>query len=190
MALPAAVAAFIGLVFSGAFVGVGLYWFAKGRDGRYSLTNVQLILWTGVIIGSYVGMAALSGGFLGSIPDNLMVLMGVSAGSYVTATGTRAAQEGKAKRTSRDYETKIAARKSAGASDIVSSEGGANHLSIPKLQVLFWTLVAILIYVLVVAGNFQSGTATLPDPGSGLVVLMGISHGAYLGNKLSDDPFG
>ena len=58
----------------------------------------------------------------------------------------------------------------------------------PRLQVFFWTIVALLIFILVVADNLQKGVTTLPDPGSGLVALMGISHGAYLGNKFSDDP--
>jgi hypothetical protein len=178
MGLPTDAAAAIGVVFTVAFVGIGLTWFCRGKDKTISLTNVQLILWTGVILGSYVGLAALKGGFLGNISTDLLALMGISAGSYVTAASTRAVQD---KGTTIDqslHHTK----------GLLSSESNPDQLSIPKLQVFFWTLVALLIYILVAAHNFQTGVASLPDPGSGLVALMGISHGAYLGNKFSDIP--
>ncbi|MDE1854056.1 MAG: hypothetical protein KGI38_09995 [Thaumarchaeota archaeon] len=189
MGLPAAAAAIIAVLLSASFIGLGLRKFAKGRDGKYSLTNVQLIMWTGVIIGSYVGISALNGGFLGDLPANLMELMGISAGSYVTAASTRAAQSGRMKRKHPAIYQAKRRPPSHGILDLVTAEGDSEHWSIPKLQVLFWTAVAILIYVIVAANNFQSGSNSLPDPGSGLVILMGISHGAYLGNKLSDDPF-
>ncbi|MDV3244290.1 MAG: hypothetical protein LYZ66_03830 [Nitrososphaerales archaeon] len=129
-------------------------------------------------MGSYVGLAALKGGFLGDVSSNLLALLGISAGSYVTAASTRAVQ-------GKGNATDPKAHKTGG---LLSSESMPDQLSIPKLQVFFWTLVTLLIYVLVVANNLQTGVAVLPDPGSGLVALMGISHGAYLGNKFSDDP--
>jgi hypothetical protein len=123
-------------------------------------------------------MASLKGDFLGDIPTNLIALMGISYGSAVTASSTRALQSsGKS-----PYKGKPRAW------GLLSSESDPKQLSLPKLQMFFWTIVAVLIYVVIIANYFQVGNASLPDPGTGLVALMGISHGAYLGNKFSDNP--
>ena len=58
------VAGLVGVVSAGVFISVGLYLFAKGLDKTYSLANLQVILWTGVILGSYLSMALLKGVFL------------------------------------------------------------------------------------------------------------------------------
>lgn len=178
MGLSAPIAELVAIIFSGVFIGIAFYSFRRGKDNSVSLTNVQVILWSGVIIGSYAGIAAFKGGFLGDLPANLLALMGISAGSAVTAASTRHLQ-------SKDRVPYDGPHRTWG---MLSSESDPQHLSLPKLQVFFWTIVAILIYVVIVWNNFSSGTAALPDPGSGLVALMGISHGAYLGNKFSDTP--
>ena len=178
MGLPAIGAEAIALIFSVAVLALGFVGFSRGKDQSVSLTNFQVILWTGVIIGSYAGMASLKGDFLGNIPTNLIALMGISYGSAVTASSTRALQSsGKS-----PYKGKPRAW------GLLSSESDPKQLSLPKLQMFFWTIVAVLIYVVIIANYFQVGNASLPDPGTGLVALMGISHGAYLGNKFSDNP--
>lgn len=178
LGLPAPWPEIIMAVFSGAFLIIALLGFSRGKDRSVSLTNVQLILWSGVVIGSYAGMAALNGNFLGDIPNNLIALMGISAGSAVTAISTRRLQSG----------DKVPYNGPQRTWGMLSSESDPEQLSLPKLQMFFWTIVAILIYLVIIGSNFSSGKAALPDPGTGLVALMGISHGAYLGNKFSDTP--
>lgn len=178
MGLPAPWPEIIMAVFTVAFLVTALLGFSRGKDKSISLTNVQFILWSGVIIGSYAGMAALKGNFLGDISNNLLALMGISAGSAVTAASTRHIQ-------SKDKVPYDGPKRTWG---MLSSESDPQQVSLPKLQMFFWTIVAILIYLVIIGSNFSSGTPKLPDPGTGLVALMGISHGAYLGHKFSDAP--
>jgi hypothetical protein len=155
------------------FIGIGLLRFWRDIDGKsVSLDNVQLILWTGVILGSYAGMAAMVGGFLGDIPANLLALMGISAGSFVGGTTISAEK----------HSRKLNAAKGG----LFSSESDPAKKSIAKMQAFTWNLVTILIFLIMVANNFATVNASLPDPGLGLVALMGISNGAYVGNKIPD----
>jgi len=89
----AMLAPWIGLTFAVVFIWVGLEKYVHGIDGTVSLSNVQLVLWSGTILGSYVGLAMLKGDFLRDIPPNLLGLIGVRAGSYVTGVGIRTVQE-------------------------------------------------------------------------------------------------
>ena len=176
--LMAIVAAGVFFVIAGAI-------FAKGVDGSYSLSNVQLILWTGTVLGSYIGLAMIKGNFLSDIPANLLALMGVSSGSFVTAVAIRDSQQ---KRTPlkevRNVRQKLAP---ASLKDLLTSEEDPNNYSLAKLQMLSWTIVSLAIFVYVVFQNMSSRTPTLPDVGPTLLTLMGISHGAYLVNKNSDN---
>jgi hypothetical protein len=85
----------IAILAAGIFFIIAGAIFAKGVDGSYSLSNVQLILWTGTILGSYIGLAMIKGNFLSDIPANLLALMGVSSGSFVTAVAIRDRQQAK-----------------------------------------------------------------------------------------------
>jgi hypothetical protein len=65
---------------------------ARGLYDTYSIANIQLILWTSVIMGSYVAMAALKGD-LEQIPANTLTVMGISGTSTSMATIIRSTQE-------------------------------------------------------------------------------------------------
>lgn len=171
------IAGFLGFMCAFIFIAIGLARFAKGLDGTYSLTNVQVILWSGVILGSYLSMVVLKEGFLGDINANLLGLMGISGGSYVVAKTIRTMQEPVPKE-----------RPMPRTRGLFSQERAPDKLSVVKLQMTAWTLVSLMIYVVVVAINFSSNKPELPDIGSGLLTLMGISHGVYVGDKLRDKP--
>jgi len=173
----AIVGGLVGFVFAIAFLAVGLWKFAKGVDGTVSLSNVQVIVWTGVILGTYIAMAILKEGFLGDINSNLLGLMGVSAGSTVGATAIRTIQQ-----------PKVSKRSNVSLTQGLVGQEKSDDYSIAKLQMLTWTIVALIIYVIVVANNLANNKPELPDIGSGLLILMGISHSAYLGNKVADKP--
>jgi len=181
MTILAIVGGFVGFIFAIAFITIGLKRFARGVDGNLSLSNVQVILWTGVIAGTYIAMAILKQGFLADINSNLLELMGISAGSIVAATSIRTVQQ-----------PKIPARASnvppPRTGGLLAQEKKPDELSIAKLQMFMWTIVTLTIYVIVVASYLANNRPELPDIGSGLLVLMGISHSAYIGNKVADKP--
>jgi hypothetical protein len=174
-----AIAGFLGFMSAFIFIVVGLAKFLKGTDQTHSLSNLQIILWTGVILGSYLSMAVLKGGFLGDINTNLLALMGISAGSSIGAKAIKTVQQPvPPKKKPQKLKTK----------GLLSQEKAPGELSIAKLQMFAWTLVSLIIYVAIVAVNLSTNNPVLPDIGSGLLVLMGISHASYIGNKIADSP--
>ena len=183
----------VGIVFlSGAF-----WQFAESskKDKTLSWANVQLITWTGVVLGSYVALALLKGGFLDSIPDNLLLLMGVSVGTQSGSKLTRVIQEQAKKKTSPapaagpvPQPAKPAANTQSKLFGMVAKESHPDELSVAKLQHIAWTIVAVLVYLIAVGAAFNSRATSLPDVGSGLPLLMGISASGYIANKITDPP--
>jgi len=179
------IAALAGFITALVFIILGIAWFSKGSDETWSLSNVQLILWSGVILGSYLSLAILKGGFLADLSPNLLALLGVSSGSFVAAKGIRTVQEqkrvGVAKPASRAAEKPT-------TMGLLSAESNSAELSVAKLQMFAWTIVSLTIFIVIVALNIMNNKPELPDIGSGLLVLMGVSHSAYIGNKIADKP--
>jgi hypothetical protein len=157
------------------------------------LTNLQIVLWSGVILGGYLSLALLKGGFLAEVTPNLLALIGVSAGSLVASKSIRTVQEQKIERKlrpgsrlkpqdrDRSFEKPI-------TWGLLSEEKDPKELSIAKLQMFAWTIASVAIFISIVAGNLLNNKPELPDVGQDLLVLMGISHAAYIGNKIADTP--
>jgi hypothetical protein len=71
--------------------------------------------------------------------------------------------------------------------------GNAAHLDLGKIQMFYFTLILVLTYAVMLGAMFShitqhtsptgmiSGLPSLPD---GMVALLGISNGGYLGNKV------
>lgn len=201
------------ILVAAAFIISALLKFAKGIDGLLSVSNVQVILWTGVILAGYLSLAILKGGFLDNIPTNLVLLMGISVGSTVAATGIRAIQEPKLQRrwskvktapentTDPDSGTEtwqietIDGQKFVPKGDVkivtsglLSSEKVQTELSVAKMQMIAWTLVSLGIFTWLTLSNIMNNNLVLPDVETGLLTLMGISHAGYNGNKIADKP--
>jgi hypothetical protein len=172
------------IVVAAIFIAVGLWKFGKGIDGLFSVSNIQVILWTGVVLGGYLAIAILKGGFLDEIPTNLLYLMGVSVGSTVTATGIRAIQQPKLPNAA----TLSQINQNLVTSGLFSSEKEPSKLSVAKMQMMAWTAVSLSIFILILFGNILDNNPTLPDVGAGLLTLMGVSHAGYNGNKIADKP--
>lgn len=166
-------AGFLGLLVGGIFLYVAYTKAAKGLDGTLSIANIQLILWTSTIMGSYVAMAALKGSFLDAIPENTLILMGMSGASTSMASIIRSNQE------------PIVTIREGGA---FTSESTPAKTSIAKIQMFAWSLVALGIYIVLAAGNISKGDPTLPNVDQAILGLMGIGHGIYLANKTTDKP--
>lgn len=149
-----------------------------GADGRLSLAQTQIACWT-VVVGSVVlgyGLIKLE---IPTIPASLLVLMGASL-----ATGGIAffqdAQKQKA-------EGVVVAEGAAAGRPLefrdlvrVFPPGQAPELSLAKAQMLFWT---VLLIVLFVSKSLLDG-AIWEVPWA-LVALMGFSQAGFLAPKLA-----
>jgi len=189
-----AVAGFLGLLVGGIFLIVAFKKAARGLDGTFSIANIQLILWTSAIMGSYVAMAAIKGGFLDHIPENTLILMGISGGSTTMATIIRSSQSPKEKQGEGDVSTSESEPKKSSIAKnqmfvgAFTSESEPEKSSIAKIQMFAWSLVALGIYIVLAAGNIARGEPILPNVDQAILGLMGIGHGIYLANKTQDKP--
>jgi hypothetical protein len=174
----------------------GQYWpiaLVRGEDGRLSLSKAQVAIWTAAVAYSYVTLYAARA-FLAKdihaidvIPNNVLLALGFSV---VTAVGAKAITVNKigTKQIQKTDKTTP-----PGLGDLVA--GDDNRPDLTKVQLLFWTIVAVAVYLAlthsVLAHYFAAPCVpgkdclALPDIDPVLMVLMGLSHGTYLGGKLT-----
>jgi hypothetical protein len=163
--------------------------------GRYSLTQVQIVVWTIVVLSLVFGVffARLLDGDASTalsfdIPDELLLVMGISVGSAVVATAVKTAKD------SSDPE-RIAASNDSDrprlAQIFLLEEGqmADRAIDVTKFQNFLITVVLVIAYVALAAdaiGGLESidDLTSLPAFGGTFVVLLGISHAAYLAGKL------
>jgi hypothetical protein len=150
-----------------------------GVDGHLSLAQAQVACWT-VFVGSIVlgyGLIRLE---IPSIPESLLVLMGASL-----ATGGLAFfQDARNDRTGAGAGLKMMRRAWAWGDLVrVFRTDGEPELSLAKAQMIFWT---VLLLVLFVSKSILDGAIwAVPWP---LVALMGFSQAGYLVSKTNPAP--
>lgn len=150
-----------------------------GVDGHLSLSQTQIACWT-VAVGSVV----LGYGFIKleipDIPPSVLALMGASL-----ATGGIAFYQDAQKQQAAVNAGMVAVQRSLAFGDLVRAfpAGKAPELSLAKGQMLFWT---VLLIVLFVSKSILDG-AIWEVPWT-LVALMGFSQAGYLAPKLSPQP--
>lgn len=165
-----------------------------GADGRLSTSKFQFFVWTGVIAFTYVWIFAVRLGAwpgapsLDDLPTNVLLAMGFSITTAVAAKGITVA-----------YQNSGRVTKSAAPTGIDTSVAGlvaTDDLQTPdltKIQMLLWTLVAATVYLVRVSQQIgdlavcipSADLHCFPDIDNALMVLMGLSQGAYLGAKLA-----
>jgi hypothetical protein len=150
--------------------------FFRSPDGDYSVSKAQTWLWGAVITYSFVYVFLRQGpGF--SVPQGVWWLLGISVGSSGTAKFMAVKREAQRNASLASVSaTRMETKDWMGK--LVSMLSDDDQLSLMRLQMFFWTLV--------VAGLFLvhlHRTETLWDVPVGILVLMGISHAGYLGDK-------
>jgi hypothetical protein len=102
----------------------------------------------------------------------LSLLIGINVAAAVTSTGIT-------------YWGNVAMQKSTKGPDFVKDIffESETSLDLPRTQMFIWTIVSITIFTVAVIDTIRRGEPMLPDIPKGLVALMGLSHGAYLGTK-------
>lgn len=150
-----------------------------------SLAITQFVIWTIIISWSYILIAILRirEGIIAypeTFPVNLLILMGISIVVPV-ASGKMTPLIYGQQETSRPRPEKL---KPFGT---MLMENGKPSLG--RLQMSLWTLISVLVYLFILASTLlasmtDSSMLVVPDIDITLVVLMGLSQGAYLGGKL------
>src|SRR5574340_362538 len=147
-----------------------------GVDGHLSLAQTQIACWT-VAVGSVV----LGYGFIKleipTVPTSLLALMGAS----LTTGGIAFFQDEKKQQTAITAGV-AATQRTLALGDLIRvfPAGQAPELSLAKAQMLFWT---VLLLVLFLSKSILDGT--IWEVPWGLVALMGFSQAGYLVPKLA-----
>lgn len=156
----------------------------NGADNKLSTSKFQFFLWTAVCIFAFVAVwvrlwmkdhTAVSL----ELAQNLMLAMGFTVVTAATAKGVTSS-----------YVATGRVTKGAASSgrpslrDLVTGDDGAPDMA--KVQMLSWTFIAVVTYLLTIGGTLYGGVADhkLPDIPEQLMILMGIGQGAYLGLKI------
>jgi hypothetical protein len=166
-----------------------------GADGRPSTSKLQMVVWTAAVVFSYlaVSWARYRLGVHGpmvALPDNLLIAMGVSGATAVSAQAIAISSAAKAAALpaaapvvtplGKVYPAPPAATSQSG---IVADDSGNPDLG--KIQVVIWTMIAVGVFLFKVVGSIKHGAPNgLPDIDTTLVILMGLGHSVYLGKKV------
>jgi hypothetical protein len=164
-----------------------------GEDGRYSNSKFQMAIWFAVLITTYIAAVVLRGwcageSFVGgvNIPQNLLLLSGMSALTFAAAKGitTSKVQDAVANGVA-DPKNSAAAATPNFFKDLTHNDG--SRLDIGDFQMLVVTLLAVGVYVVLVH-NFLGGLekakiVTLPDVDTTILAMFGLGQGAYLTKK-------
>ena len=158
-----------------------LVYLAEGADQRLSTSKFQVLLWTIVVVFGYVVVETsrfTNGEFdaMDDIPPNVLIALGFTLGTATLAKGitTSFVESGRIRKD---------ADPTAGLKALVTDDSGAPDLS--KWQLLTWTLIALVVYVVRVMYELRLQTPELPDIDAPLMILMGLGQGAYVGKKLT-----
>jgi len=170
----------------------------KGADGRPSASKLQFFLWTAVALFSYATILSArfyKGNYdaINEIPKSLLIAMGFSVVTMAAAKGITVSYvaSGRADKTvakpTTDAEIKsnadpVAKPKADSPDWVYRDDDGYPDLS--KIQLIAWTLIALVIYLIRLDYQINAAPPILPDIDPALMVLMGLGQGAYLGKKL------
>ena len=149
-------------------------------DGHLSLALTQIALWTIVVaaVTFFYGMIRLQ---VPTIPDSVLILMGLSlaAGGLGASAAPQKSRTGTVDSAPlpKDSDTKP---KSPKLYDLILlyPQSGPPQPSLARAQMLFWTLLIIVLFV-----SKSAIDGVLWDVPAGLVALMGVSQAGYVGPK-------
>ena len=142
--------------------------FVSGKYGRASLSLAQILIWTILVFSASFYVLVVSGKLL-DLTNQVLMLLGIVGGSSVIAKITASARDEKGR------EIVEAQTMNPKWMDLFQTEGRPD---LYKVQLaLFTTLAAFF-----VTGKIY-GTLEFPELPAGLLTLIGISNGVYIGAK-------
>jgi len=182
-----------------------------GEDGQPSTSKFQMLVWTAAVVFGFLAIyqVRFSAGYLEDLPDvpnNLLIAMGISVVTAVSAKSIAVSSQAKSDAAAATAAAAAppaapaapAAPAPPSQSGIFSDDTGTPDLG--KVQVVLWTVIAVGVFLSRVFALIQHAhcppfdpkvgeaacTLGLPDIGQTLMILMGLGHGAYLGKKIAE----
>lgn len=144
------------------------------EDNCYSLSRFQIYIWTFWIVIAFTTIAFYSCSFP-EVPKNVAILMGIN--SLTTVLSTTIIKDPK-------YKNIIKQQGPSFYRDIFLDENGT--LDLPRTQMFIWTIVILVTHVFIFWNGYYTSTPKISDVDAGLLILMGVSNGAYLGVKVAN----
>lgn len=181
------------LVFSLPFIGWNPLSLLVGQDNRYSNSKFQIAVWFLVLLASYLSIFWLrwtegGGDFIGgiNIPQNLLLLSGISAITLGAAKGITTAKDQAAP----PAQQKTNALAPHFLFDLSHNDNGVTDIG--DFQMVVITVVAAVVYAALVIhflGTIELvKVVTLPDVDTTILATFGLGQGAYLTKKYAGRP--
>ncbi|OFY65764.1 MAG: hypothetical protein A3H98_10475 [Bacteroidetes bacterium RIFCSPLOWO2_02_FULL_36_8] len=137
----------------------------------FSLSRVQLAVWTTIISCCYIYLA-LCGACTLEINSTALILMGISAGTTTLASTIDKSQE-----------TQLRHQNEPSKGFLMDIMCDNNGISVHRFQNIVWTVIAIATYLCYI----ELSVCKLPDLDGTLIAMTGISSSAYLGLKINEN---
>ncbi len=155
------------------------YFFIDSETNTYSLSRLQLILWSAAAVVAYVYLTASQSlvqwnWALSKVPDNLPTMLGISAGTAALSIGT-----------SGIHGSKGAGSRHPELGDFITSGG---VFSAERLQFFLWTVIGVFAFVSGTLAQDPSTVNELPQIPDSFISLMGFSSLGYLAGKVARKP--
>jgi hypothetical protein len=162
-----------------------------GEDGRFSNSKFQTALWFGILVSAYLAALWLrvhefGGSMLGgiNIPQNLLLLSGMSAVTYTAAKGITVSKIQNAAAAG-VINVKPFAAVARFWADLTCND--ASQFDLGDFQMLVMTFLAVGTFLALVfhfLGSLEARTIVdLPDVDTTILASFGLGHGAYLTKK-------
>lgn len=182
---------FAALMLFGMSTGRGTGGLLIDSRNKFSSSRLQIILWTVVVLSTVISVvgfnvvskAAEPIGF--TIPGNILAVLGISVGALAGSSLVKSAKKPEINLDIKKSFSEANVRNLIEAEDDKSDVPG---LDVSKVQMLAFTFVAVAAYAYVVLAWFVDAKvaedlASFPDFSEGMLGLIAISHGGYLGYK-------
>ena len=142
---------------------------AQHPSQRFSLSNVQILMWTLLVLYA-LAFVWIANGMLLDISSGVLILLGISGGTSILVRGVE----------NMGNTTMSPMTDTPKLKDLITNEKG--DFDLLRFQMLGFTLFTL-------AYSFISVIRSegLPEIPSNLYLLMGISNGAYVGGKIADN---
>jgi 4-hydroxybenzoate polyprenyltransferase len=167
----------------------------------YSLSRVQAALWLVVVVYVYVVIFASTGEFNGVVPESVLGLLGISAGTFIsgvlidrnrvrakTADQRKVDQEFTRRGTTNDEDLAREWKQLEDERTVSKTEGfwkdilnNANGTGLHRLQLLVWTFIMLGVFII-----YTWRTFSMADFDSTMLGLLGISAAAFAGTKTAE----
>jgi hypothetical protein len=189
--------------FIGVATGKGPVGLLIDDRNKLSLSRLQITLWTLIVLSAIaavvlIRLAAGESPDVG-IPEPLLWAIGISG---TALAGTAVIQHVKMEPTRAPESPRAGVANTRGCIVVNGSpteakwtdmfmgeeDGNFDHLEIGKVQMFYFTVIAVIVYSLSILQLLGSDTSTssissLPELSGGLIALLGLSNGLYLAKK-------